>query len=57
MDSLVTIEKVPMPINLSDSFMGIDTVIAGGYTLTTGKIDAGRVFGWEKPSFWSRRRN
>jgi len=56
MDSLVTIEKVPMPINLSDSFMGIDTVIAGGYTLTTGKIDAGRVFGWEKPS-WSRRRN
>ncbi len=29
MVSLVIIEKVPMPINPSDSFMGIDTVIAG----------------------------
>ena len=36
MVSLVIIEKVPMPINPSDLFMGINTVIAGGYTLTTG---------------------
>jgi len=31
----VTIEKVPMPIDLSDSFIGINTVIARRYTVTT----------------------